>query len=75
MYFWAILRVVVFSYPVEGQVFPKHRQNFASHHIAFLCLAHVATHIASLPASRDMGHSVCNPGNPREARVLSKTYA
>ena len=34
-----------------------HRQNFASHRIAFLCLAHVATHIASLPASRDMGHS------------------
>ena len=23
MYFWAILRVVVFSYPVEGQVFPN----------------------------------------------------
>ena len=23
MYFWAILRIVVFSYPVEGQVFPK----------------------------------------------------
>ena len=23
MYFWAILRVAVFSYPVGGQVFPK----------------------------------------------------
>ena len=25
MYFWVILRVAVFSYPVGGQVFPKSR--------------------------------------------------
>ena len=36
-----------------------HRQDFCivSHRRFLACLARVATHIASLPASRDMGHS------------------
>ena len=35
---------------------------FASHCIAIPCLAHTAAHIASLPASRDMGHSAPKKG-------------
>ena len=35
---------------------------FASHRIAFSVFSTVSTHIASLPASRDMGHSAQDSG-------------
>ena len=40
-------------------------RSFASHRIAISCLARIIAHIASLPASRDMGHSVQEHSPPK----------
>ena len=41
MYFWAILRVAAFSYPVGGQVFPKGYHTIVARYVAKWGIAQV----------------------------------